>query len=411
MADTSPMQSARTAEQERTDGNGLLGRFVERLLQKIDIGSVTVALPNGQRVVRHGAADGPNARVVIRRWRAIWRLLIGGDLGLAEAYIDGDWWTPDLFAFLAFGARNEKALQGSISGLALLRMLNRARHWRRRNTQSGSKHNIAAHYDIGNSFYAQWLDRSMSYSSALYTTPDLPLESAQLAKIDRAVELLEVGGGESILEIGCGWGALAECLVAKCHVTGITLSTEQLDFARDRLNKKNLAARASLRLQDYRDVSEQFDRIVSIEMLEAVGEAYWPTFFNKLRTSLRPDGIAVLQVITIDKQRFETYRKTPDFIQKYIFPGGMLPTIGIMETEFARAGLKLIKTELFGDSYVQTLAEWRHRFQIAWPSIKVLGFDEKFKRMWEYYLSYCEAGFATGALQVGFYKVTQAVSA
>ncbi|HEY5305407.1 MAG TPA: cyclopropane-fatty-acyl-phospholipid synthase family protein [Pseudolabrys sp.] len=410
MADTGPMHTTPVGARERFGGRGILTGFVERLLQRIETGSLTVALPNGQRIIRRGTIPGPHARVVIRRWRAIWRLVAGGDLGLAEAYIDGDWWTPDLFAFLSFGALNEKPLQGSISGLALMRVLNRVKHWRRRNTRSGSRHNISAHYDIGNSFYTHWLDRGMSYSSALFPKPDMTLEEAQNAKLNRAVDLLDVAGGGNVLEIGCGWGALAECLVEKCHVTGITLSNEQLDFARDRLNKKNLAARASLRLQDYRDVGGQFDRIVSIEMLEAVGEAYWPAFFETLHDRLRPGGIAVLQAITIDERRFDSYRKTPDFIQKYIFPGGMLPTIRIMESDIARAGLKLVKTEFFGDSYVRTLAEWQRRFRSAWPSIQKLGFDERFKRMWDYYLSYCQAGFATGALNVGFYKITPAAS-
>jgi len=402
------MQSSTVATRLRSRGGGVLGHIIEYLLQKIEFGSVTVVLPNDFRIARQGAISGPDARIIIRRWRAVWRLLIGGEVGLAEAYIDGDWWTPDLFAFLTFGAQNERALGGSISGLASLRALNRARHWRRRNTRRGSKRNIAAHYDIGNAFYAQWLDRGMSYSSALYTRPYQSLETAQHAKIERTAELLEIVGGENILEIGCGWGGLTERLATQCHVTGITLSAEQLVFAKERLTKTNQATHASFRLQDYRDIDGQFDRIVSIEMLEAVGEAYWPHFFNKLRASLRPGGIAVLQVITIDETRFDNYRQKPDFIQKYIFPGGMLPTIHIIESHIARAGLKLIKTEFFADSYLRTLVEWQRRFHMAWPAIQKLGFDEKFKRMWDYYLSYCQAGFAAGALDVGFYKIVHA---
>ena len=252
----------------------------------------------------------------------------------------------------------------------------------------------------------------MSYSAGLFSAQCQPLDEAQGAKLDRVLGLLELAGGEKVLEIGCGWGSFAERLLQKqnCTVTGITLSAEQLAYALDRLGADVAAGRCELRLQDYRDLRGTFDRIVSIEMLEAVGEAYWPTYFEKLRNCLRPGGIAVLQVITIDENRFQAYCRRPEFIQKYIFPGGMLPTPRIIEREAAKAGFKLVYSEFFGQSYARTLEEWRRRFQAAWPAIKALGFDERFKRMWDYYLAYCQAGFEMGAIDVGLYKLERSAN-
>jgi cyclopropane-fatty-acyl-phospholipid synthase len=251
----------------------------------------------------------------------------------------------------------------------------------------------------------------MSYSSALYASADQSLEAAQQAKLDRVIELLAPAAGHDVLEIGCGWGALAERLVSRrgCRVTGLTLSVEQLAYARERLKTAGLADKADLRLQDYRDLEGAFDRIVSIEMLEAVGEVYWPVFFSRLNARLRPGGVAVLQAITIDERWFDDYRRNPDFIQQYIFPGGMLPTQAVLRDQFARAGFSLQAAETFGASYALTLAAWRERFERAWPDIEALGFDLRFKRMWEFYLAYCEAGFRAGALDVGLYRIAKDV--
>ena len=335
---------------------------------------------------------------MIRSWRTVWRLIVGGEMAFADSFIDGEWWTPNLAAFLEFGAANEASLGNSISCSAAQRLLSRWQHWRNRNTKRGSKRNIAAHYDLGNAFYELWLDRGMQYSSALFSDGDQPLEAAQRAKLDRIVELLEIKGGERVLEIGCGWGAVMERLSPQCGVTGITLSQEQLAYARQRVGE------AEARLQDYRDVTQRYDRIVSIEMIEAVGEQYWPTYFAKLRQSLTDAGTVLLQAITIAEDRFANYRHQPDFIQRYIFPGGVLPTVDIIRREAARAGLELVVHQPFGLSYAQTLAIWRDRFMAAWPAIEKLGFDASFKRMWEYYLCYCEAGFRNGAIDVSFYK-------
>ena len=388
--------------QTRRQGAGrtpFLARQLQRLMSQIAYGELTIVLPNNEVLYKQGDHPGPRAKIVIRRWRTLWRLMIGGELAFADAFIDGFWWTPNLMAFLEFGALNESRLQESISGSLAQRLLRRWQHRRNRNTRRGSKRNIAAHYDLGNAFYQQWLDRGMQYSSALYSRPDQPLEAAQIAKLDRVVELLDIKGGERVLEIGCGWGALMERLAPRCDVTGITLSEAQLAFARARVGN------ADVRLQDYRDVPESYDRIVSIEMIEAVGESYWPTYFAKLRNALTQGGTVLLQGITIAEDRFDKYRNQPDFIQRYIFPGGVLPTVEIIRREAARAGLELVAHQPFGLSYARTLAAWRERFLDAWPKIAPLGFDASFRRMWEYYLCYCEVGFRNGAIDVGFYTL------
>jgi cyclopropane-fatty-acyl-phospholipid synthase len=376
-----------------------LVRQLQKMLSNARYGDLTVVLPSGVVVRQQGSEAGPSAKIVIRRWRTVWRLIVGGEMAFADSFVDGEWWTPNLAAFLEFGAANEASLGSAISGSTLQRLLLRWQHWRNRNTKRGSRRNIAAHYDLGNKFYELWLDRGMQYSSALFADANQTLEAAQQVKLDRIVDLLDIKGGERVLEIGCGWGAVMERLSLQCEVTGITLSQEQLSFARQRL------VGADARLQDYRDVSERYDRIVSIEMIEAVGEQYWATYFSKLRRSLSDTGTVLLQAITIAEDRFGNYRNQPDFIQRYIFPGGVLPTVGIIRREAARAGFEIVHHQPFGLSYAQTLAIWRDRFMAAWPAVEKLGFDASFKRMWEYYLCYCEAGFRNGAIDVGFYKL------
>jgi cyclopropane-fatty-acyl-phospholipid synthase len=334
-------------------------------------------------------------------------MVAAGSLGLARAYMDGDCHTPDIKALLDFGMQNEAALTRSAPGGRRTRIVERLRLLSRANTRRGSRRNIAAHYDLGNAFYARWLDRGMNYSSALFTHDEQSLEDAQDAKLKRVIELLAVAPGQSVLEIGCGWGPLAEQLTAdeRCQVTGLTLSAEQLAFARTRLQRQAPNGGWELRLQDYRDVEGRFDRVVSIEMIEAVGEQYWRAYFAKLRGSLSDTGTAVLQAITIAEGRFANYRRRPDFIQRYIFPGGMLPTLDILCREAARAGFRIAERDSFGTSYAKTLAEWRRRFLRAWPDIEAPGFDVRFKRMWEYYLSYCEVGFAAGVIDVNLLKL------
>jgi cyclopropane-fatty-acyl-phospholipid synthase len=380
--------------------------MLEPLIPHLLTGRLQLVLPNGEVIDRRGADSGPDATLTLQRWRGLWRILFEGDDGFSGGYIDGDWTTPDLAQLLELGTCNEAVLNPRTKNWLVGWARNRISHALRTNTRRGSRRNIAAHYDLGNEFFAPWLDAGMNYSSALYTGAET-LERAQLQKLDRIGDLLALAGGERVLEIGCGWGALAERLICRygAIVYGITLSTEQLAYAKARLAGEAANGRADLRLLDYRDVDGRFDRIVSIEMIEAVGEHYWPAYFTKLRACLATGGIAVLQAITIDENRFADYRQSPDFIQRHIFPGGMLPTRAIIEREAMRAGLRLVFQHSFGDSYARTLSEWRARFLRAWPRLETLGFSQSFRRMWEYYLVYCEIGFRCGAIDVGFYKL------
>ncbi|WP_156412390.1 SAM-dependent methyltransferase [Bosea sp. Root483D1] len=382
-------------------GIGLSRWFLRRLLSQIVVGRLSIVTPEGEQLWSGPAGPGPQAAIVLKNWRAMRRLLLDGDIGLAEAYRDGDFTTPDLTALIEIGARNDATLHQLVSGTWPARLLNRLRHWRNANSRAGSRRNITAHYDLGNDFYQRWLDAGMTYSSALYEAPTATLEAAQDRKLDRIVEMLALAGGEQVLEIGCGWGALAERLAREgCRVTAITLSPAQLEYAQKRIAEAGLADRVDLRLQDYRDVVGQFDRIVSIEMIEAVGRNYWPGYFATLRNCLAPGGHAVLQAITIDDALFEPYQQGSDFIQRFIFPGGCLPSIPALKREAENAGLATIERLDFGASYAVTLKEWRRRFLEGWTYIAPLGFDEPFRKLWEFYLCYCEAGFRAGTIDV-----------
>lgn len=389
----------------RTGGN-LQAWLLRRLLTGLAYGQITIVAPAGNTVVLRGREAGYHATIVLHRWRAIRRLLTGGDLGFAEAYIDGDWSSPDLIGLLELAMRNAEAIDGKLRGVAPIRLAHRLRHLLNANTPRGSRRNISFHYDLGNAFYERWLDPQMIYSSGLYRHGGQTLEEAQEAKLGRIVELLAPAEGDAVLEIGSGWGALALRLARlRTRVTGLTLSAEQLTWARDRAAEAGAAAHCTFELEDYRKITGRFDRVVSIEMLEAVGERYWPTYFAKLRDLLAAHGTAVLQVITIDEKRFEHYRRTTDFIQRHVFPGGMLPTKSAIVREADAAGLEVVGSETFGESYDWTLGEWRRRFLRAWPAIEQLGADLPFRRLWDYYLCYCAAGFRTGAIDVGLYTL------
>ncbi|MGU3493926.1 class I SAM-dependent methyltransferase [Xanthobacteraceae bacterium A53D] len=378
--------------------------FLGRVVRCIEEGQLTVVLPSGTRIEHEGARPGPHGMLQLHNWRAVRRLLTGGHVAFAEGYMEQDWSSPDLARLIEVMARNVLHVEHAISGLLPVRLLNKLRHGLRLNSKGGSRRNISFHYDLGNDFYAAWLDPSMTYSSALYPAPDSTLEAAQEAKLARIVELLELEAGSTVLEIGCGWGALAARMAERgAQVTGLTLSREQLAFANAMLAERGLDAQIDLRLRDYRDETGTYDRIVSIEMIEAVGEAYWPTYFAALRSRLKPGGHAVIQAITIGEAHFAGYRDNPDFIQRYIFPGGMLPTQEIIARQTAQAGLTLGTVQRFGLSYAHTLADWRERFLAAWPRLQQQGFDARFRRMWDYYLAYCEAGFRAGTLDVGLY--------
>src|SRR5712672_475544 len=369
---------------------------------KLRRGILDVVLPDGRTVRLGGAEPGPHAVMKPRDFGFAGRLLRGGDIGIAEAYLRGEWDTPDLTQFLYLFCVNHDLTQSMLSDKPLVRYVQRVQHWFNRNTRRQARRNIYAHYDIGNAFYSAWLDPSMTYSSALYEehTPDLA--AAQNNKYRRLAEAIDLQPGQTLLEIGCGWGGFAE-YVAKTFgtkVVGLTISTEQRDFAQKRIQDAGLNDRVEIRLQDYRDERDRYHRIASIEMIEAVGEQFWPKYFSQLRDRLLPGGLAGIQAITIQDSLFQTYRREVDFIQRYVFPGGMLPSPQVLKSLGERFGVPVIRERVFGQDYAMTLVTWRNNFREAWPHLTPLGFDDRFRRLWEYYLSYCEAGFLSGNIDV-----------
>ncbi len=386
--------------------NGVPWAFktIARQLLHIKAGALNLRLPNGQEIVFKGQNEGPQAVMHIHNYRFIARLLRSGDIGFAEGYMAGEWTSPDLANVLITLSANLDHMRGIATGRnVFVRLLNRLFHRFNANTRSGAKRNIAAHYDLGNSFYEAWLDPSMTYSSALFSRPDMNLEEAQRQKYKAMAEGLELSPGDRVLEIGCGWGGFCEYVAREigAHITGITLSKEQLDYARARMQRTQVSDKVDLKRVDYRDVEGQYDKIASIEMFEAVGEEYWPGFFAKIRQCLKPAGRANLQIITIRDDLFALYAKRTDFIQRYIFPGGVLPSLSRLKSEFDRAGLKVHASCMFGHDYVKTLSLWSDNFTAQWDRIARLGFDIRFKRLWTFYLAYCAAGFASGRTDVG----------
>ena len=361
-----------------------------------------VAFSNGDVFKVAGPTAGPSAEIAVHRNSAIMRTLTRGDVGFAEAYMDGDWSTPDLQALLDFFYGNEDALTGPMRASAMFRSLLRAWHRRRANTREGSRRNIAYHYDLGNAFYRLWLDPTMTYSSAIFSDQSMSLEDAQTAKYRRIADVLGLKPGDEVLEIGCGWGGFAEFAAASCgcRVTAITISQEQGQFARQRMVDKGLADRVSVELRDYRDVAGAFDHVVSIEMFEAVGEEHWPAFFSVVHDRLKPGGSALLQIITVAEERFEAYRSNIDFIRRYIFPGGMLPTKDILGERAGAAELEIADEFSFAASYAETLRRWHDSFHETWSKAAAMGFDERFSRMWSFYLCGCAASFKSNATDV-----------
>lgn len=381
-------------------------RYARRILKPLErarFGRLRLQLPGGATLdfgqELPGACD---AHVTLRRWAALRKALTGGALGWSEAYLDGDWDSPDIASLVEWFLRNEPLLGNRLEGGVLSTLLARLQRRRRANSRRGSRRNIAFHYDLGNAFYRHWLDETMTYSSALFSRPQQTLQEAQRDKYQHIVDTLDIRDGARVLEIGCGWGGFAEHLGWQRDVAlhGITLSSRQLEFARERALRAGLSPQARFSFTDYRDVRGEYDHVVSIEMLEAVGEAYWPSYFDTVRRCLRPGGSAAIQVITIDDARFEGYRANPDFIQKHVFPGGMLPSPAVLRERAAAAGLQLTGEMNFGASYARTLREWSLRFQAAWPAIAAMGFDERFRRLWHYYLGYSEGGFRGGSIDV-----------
>lgn len=378
---------------------GVLARHFGRLAH----GQLLLSDGDGKRWLLEGQHAGLRAHMsVFHPLRLLLRLAARGEIGFAEGYMDGDWQTVDLPRLLALLHGNLERSVRSPAGLAASRWRNLLLHRLRANTRRGSRRNIARHYDLGNDFYRLWLDRGMSYSCALFEgTPDEPLEQAQQRKYRRLLEALGARPGDHILEIGCGWGGFALLAAQRGYrVTAITLSQEQLAYARRRLVEAGVSGRVELRLQDYRETTGCFDHVVSIEMIEGVGEAYWPVYFDALRHRVRPGGRIALQAITIDEARFQQYRQMPDFIQLYIFPGGMLPSAPRLVAESTRAGLQVLQSDNFGAHYAETLRRWRRRFIASTERLATMGYDGRFRRMWDYYLAYCQVGFEIGPIDL-----------
>lgn len=405
---TSVTAERHTAPARTPRGFALLLRL---LTANWTFGRLTVRLPNGETHRLEGAAPGPAAVLDIRDYRFARRVLANGDIGFAEGYMAGEWDTPHLAPLLEVLAQNYDNIRRLFDGHPVMTAVNWLSHRLNRNSRSGSKKNIHAHYDLGNAFYSAWLDPSMTYSSARFATPDTPLEAAQREKYAALARMMDLRPGQTVLEIGCGWGGFAEFAAREigAHVTGITISQQQYDFARQRLFNAGLSDKADIQLIDYRDVTGQFDRVASIEMFEAVGQEYWPAYFDKIHEVLVPGGRAGLQIITIQDELFEEYNRRTDFIQKYVFPGGMLPSEARLRPVIERAGFGWDAIERFGLDYADTLKQWDERFQGAWEDIgRMPGFDERFHRLWRFYLAYCEAGFRshrTDVVQLALAKV------
>lgn len=391
-------------------GTKALISIVEFLFKNLSYGVVNVQWPDGRTETYQGKESlHLKGDILIHDWSLFKQIVSGGANGFADGYLANRWSTPDLSALLEVLSLNLDEMNNHIGKNKFIKLISRLSHLLRPNSRAGSKKNIYEHYDLGNSFYEKWLDPSMTYSSAKFKTKKNSLEAAQFEKYKLLADSIDLKKEHHVLEIGCGWGGFAEYAATHigCRVTGLTISQAQYDYAQERMRQKGLTDKVEIKLQDYRDVIGNFDRIASIEMFEAVGEQYWPTFFNKVSSILKPGGKAGLQIITIDDDKFKTYRKNVDFIQKYIFPGGMLPSKEILKSEFDKAQLKLLETVDFRLDYAETLARWRERFHDQWHDIQPLGFDMRFKRMWEYYLSYCEAGFKRGTIDVSQFFITK----
>ena len=376
---------------------------------RLRAGSLEIDLPDGRTVRLTGKQDGPSARLTLHRWRALRRFFGGGTVGFGESFMDGEWDSPDLPKVIELAARNLPRRPMAFRLVSPWRMGDRVRHLLRQNTRDGSKQNIAAHYDLGNDFYALWLDPGMTYSSAVFARDANDLESAQAEKNRRLLDLASVKAGDRILDVGCGWGgfALQAARDRGAHVTAITVSRAQFDEASRRVQAAGVFEKVDVRLCDYRDLDGEWDHAVSVEMIEAVGEKYWDTYFERVSSCVKSGGVFALQAIVIENERFEAYRRSADFIQKHIFPGGALLSPNVLRDRAAAAGLQWTSAAGYGLDYAHTLAHWRSRFEGASDKVAALGFDERFRRCWSFYLAYCEGGFRAGnidALQVALVR-------
>lgn len=385
-------------------------RQILNFAERIRFGKLIFILPDGQKLSFSGEEEKSSVGIIqINDYRFARRILVGGDIGFYESYADGDWSTPNLADCLYIFARNADHIQSAFNGSPLLDLVNNLRHAWNKNTKSGSRRNIMAHYDLGNSFYQEWLDPTMTYSSALFPSPEADLGAAQLNKYENLARSIDLNDSDHVLEIGSGWGGFAE-YAAKTYgarITGLTVSPAQYDFAKKRIFESGLTEKVDFKLQDYRDSRDTFDKIASIEMFEAVGKEYWETYFEKVRNALKPGGTAGLQIITIADRFFDQYSKSTDFIQRYVFPGGALPSESILKKLISQSDLTLRKANPFGLDYARTLNEWHKQFLKKWDNIQTLGFDDRFKSLWQFYLAYCEAGFKAGTTNVSQFTLAR----
>ena len=388
-----------------TEGEQNLPRYFVRafsMLRGMNTGRVDFVLPDGRRFRAEGPNPGPVAEVHIHNDDLFARLIREGDLGFCDAYLDEWWSTPDLQGFMDWVHADNDAIYDGFPGLGLVRQFEKFRFWLQRNNRQQARRNISYHYDLGNEFYGLWLDDTMTYSSALFETGQENHEAAQIAKYASMVDQMGAQPGDHILEIGCGWGGFAEYAARErgLKVTGLTISEEQFKYARERIEKAGLSGLVELKLQDYRDETGTYDGIASIEMFEAVGQKYWPTYFDTVRERLKPGKNATLQIITVQDRRWDVYRRGVDFIQKYIFPGGMLPSPSALRSQIVKAGLAVERSIEFGPSYNITLRRWHETFNEKWDQIAEMGFDDRFRRMWNFYLTSCAATFESANCDV-----------
>ncbi|MFZ5963933.1 class I SAM-dependent methyltransferase [Thalassococcus sp. BH17M4-6] len=397
-----------------TDASGQTGlpRYFARVFEMakgMNKGRLDFTLPDGRRFRAEGRNPGPVAELDIHNPDIFARLIREGDLGFCDAYLDGWWSTPDLMAFMDLVHADNDDMYDGFPGMGLVRAFERLRFWWQGNSKRQAKKNISYHYDLGNEFYKLWLDDTMTYSSALFETGKESTEAAQIAKYASMVDQMGAKPGDHVLEIGCGWGGFAEYAAKErgLRVTGLTISREQYNYAVERIEKAGLSDRVTFKLQDYRDERGTYDGIASIEMFEAVGEKYWPIYFDTVRERLKPGANATLQIITVQHRRWKVYKRGPDFIQKYIFPGGMLPSPVVLREEIGKAGLKVARSVEFGKSYSETLRRWHETFNDRWDEVARLGFDDRFRRMWNFYLTSCAATFHSGNCDVTQITITR----
>ena len=395
-----------------TDNQPDLPRYfaqVFAMADKLRKGRVDFILPDGRHFRAEGKEPGPVAEVHVHNRDLFARLIRDGDLGFSDAYLEGWWSTPDLQAFMDFVHGENNDVYDSFPAIKFVRWYELLRFWMQSNSKRQAKRNISHHYDLGNDFYALWLDDTMTYSSAMFETGQESTEKAQIAKYKSMVDQMGAQPGDHVLEIGCGWGGFAEYAAKErgLMVTGLTISEQQYNYAVARIAKAGLSDRVTFKLQDYRDETGQYDGIASIEMFEAVGQRYWPTYFKSVKNCLKPGKHATLQIITVEESRWEIYNRGVDFIQKYIFPGGMLPSPAVLRQEIEAAGLKVAQSIEFGESYSQTLRRWHDTFNEKWDQVSAMGFDDRFRRMWNFYLTSCAATFRSGNCDVTQITITR----